>query len=204
MNNEEINLSLGAKIRMLRTYLGQFYVTVPVEIRKLLHAKIPQKGLTVYVESDIEFLKQVAAWYLLKWGEQAHVVETTYDVLNRFLGISDSDEDSKLPFANTTTSLLILMHMEYTVPNKRLPDVIAHTVENRQLVGKPTLVLSQVYSDMLYDFFIGRDNTVCIRTKSVKRRFLSAIGGNDGSISRSGSVSEAGVTIEKVKPVQGA
>ncbi len=224
--NEDVELSLGAKVRMLRGYLGQFYVTVPLDKRKLFSEAIPIKGMTVYAEGSDLALKELGAWYLLRWGEQSHVVETTYDIVNRFLGImEDGEEDVRRPFANTTTSLLILMHMEYTIHNKRLPDIVAHTVESRQLLGKPTLVLSQVWSDSLYDFFRSRENTVCIRMRGVTRKLSSKLGGSEGDVevrarpsgspvvsspqsrvggSGSTEVSESGVVIEHVPPTCGA
>lgn len=147
-------LTKEQRIRILKAYLGRFYGPVEPKLKETLEKSIKSPEIiSLYIEGDRKTLRQVGAWALLHWGEMNYVAESTYDIVNRFLGICSDEADVKKPFYNTDIPLLIVYHLETTLPNKYTADCLVNVWDARRWLRKPTIILSCCTSQSLQKFF---------------------------------------------------
>jgi len=158
------------QVRQLLGYLREFLTPVDEKTRADLNKALGDKTMpSMYVEGTWENLKRVATWALLHWGQVNYKAESSYDVVNRFLGITEEDTDVKKPFYNTEIPVLVLYHLETTLPNKYTADCIVYVWEARRAKNLPTIILSCCSSQTLYDFFQKHGVKVLKMDKGLKR-----------------------------------
>ena len=157
------------KFRILKAYLGYFCVPVPKETRDKFAEKFTSKEITsIYAEGTWDKLKELAAWALLHWGEQNYKAESTYDILNRFFGIGE-EEEGKKSFYDVDIPVLVIYHLETTLPNKYTADCLAQTWEERKVRGLPTIILSCCASASMSKFFSEHGVPVIKLTSGLKK-----------------------------------
>lgn len=132
-------ISKEEKKNIIRTYLRPFLSKPSSEIRELCKKELKNID-SFYVCSDRTTLSQVIVFELLSHGYQNWKYINSYDLVETFLG---NDEENK-EFLDRNTNLLVVYHSKSTMENKRLEDLLIHTVEYRNLESLMTIVLTEV------------------------------------------------------------
>lgn len=136
-------ISPEQKDRILRQYLGRFYGKVEPSVSALFSSEV-SSACVVWAKGRPQFLRQIGACYLLKFGKLQYRFRLTYEIVDTFLGKTPDGSEGSETFYDTVSSYLILYHMGSTMENKQLQNMVCHTIAQRKLEGKPTLVLSEV------------------------------------------------------------
>ncbi len=99
---------------------------------------------TYYVHKPrVDDLRKVGAYFLLEWGQQQWRKAYSYDSVQNYLNLGNTEEPAE-DFYDDKTPFLIVLHMAGTMVNKQLDPMNIHQITKRHLEGLPTLVLSQV------------------------------------------------------------
>jgi len=138
-----VDISDKERLIILKHYLGKFCCRIDPKVRKELSERIT-KPVSYYIRGTQDFLKQAACFYLLSFGQQQYRSLYTYEIVDLFLGNHQAgDETEGQAFYDTETPLLIIYHMASTMENRQLENMTGHTITQRQLEGKQSLVLSE-------------------------------------------------------------
>lgn len=124
--------------KILKSYLGKFSTPIPDKEIELFREHFKKRS-PVFVVGKPEFLKRVGCYFLLEFGQVRWKFHYTYELVDVFLG---NDEEEKT-FYDDSVPFLILWHMKNTMANRQLEPMVLHTVSQRVLNKKPTLVLSE-------------------------------------------------------------
>lgn len=132
-------ISLEEKKNILKTYLYPFHKNPSKSMRDFCK-KTFSCIQSFYFCSSPENLNQLIVYELLSHGYQSWKYVTSYDLVESFLG---NNEDNK-EFLDKSSSLLVVYHFKSTMENRRLEDLLSHTISLRDLEGKLTIVLTEV------------------------------------------------------------
>ena len=123
-----------AKLRYIKSYLGEFFIKIDVpKIAKLSEGRLDD----IYYENDMNTLRQIAAYTLLKNEAVNYKTLTSREVLDNFLTKNEDSLDLVSP------KLLIIIHLKGTYPNKGLIDILKETISQRRYHKKKTIFLAE-------------------------------------------------------------
>lgn len=126
-------------VDLLKFYLGRFFVKIPAPLLGRLKSEVTDYG-SVVATGDMSFLKCVGSYMLLTFGRKGHREMSTYDLIEVYLGRVEGEEEGSR-FYDVETELLILTHLRATMENRQLENLVIHTMGQRALAGKHTLLL---------------------------------------------------------------
>lgn len=144
------------KKKILKHYLGRLAVGLTLETQRIFSEKFKKQG-SVYAVGNPRFLRSVGCYLLLAFGMQKHRFVFSYELVDAFLGAKTVDEDPEenRVFYDTQTPLLVIYHMGNTMENRQLENMVCHTITQRHLEDKPTIVLSEVRLQKVEAVFKG-------------------------------------------------
>lgn len=132
----EVDLGDKKVVALLKFYLGRFFVRTPSVYLDRFKKEFRDYG-SVIATGDADFLRYVGCYFLLYSGRKTYREMTTYDLIETYLGRQDEGER----FYDIETELLVLTHLRTTMENRQLENLVVHTMGQREMMGKKTLVL---------------------------------------------------------------
>lgn len=131
------------KRTILVRYLGHFAVNVGGAEKAKIRAMLPEQPTTHVIESlDRTFLRKYTCLFLLQYGRLNYRFVNSYDLVDRYFNNSD-DDDSHPAFHQYSQPILVLLLDDTAPTNKIHHELITHTVAQRLLEKKHTLILTQ-------------------------------------------------------------
>lgn len=129
------------KAKILLQYLGRLAIDISKEEWATLKAEFPIFE-SVLVWASPKDLQRIGTYLLLAFGRKTYQFYYTYQLVDDFLGKGE-EGDEKGTFYDLTTPVLVLMHTVSTMENRQLEALVAHTVEQRNLERRITIVLTE-------------------------------------------------------------
>jgi hypothetical protein len=125
--------------KILKSYLGMFACNITLKDIEYLGKHYPKMD-NYYVYGNRKELKKVGCYLLLLRGNEDYAVYNCYDLFNKYIGVETEDRQ----WVDTRKDLIFLYYPQHTTSNVKLDEIISHVVSHRSLLGKYTIMLTEI------------------------------------------------------------